>query len=381
MDAEVSSQCRFRYYKSSSYSSQEAIALYVKNGSSGTVYYTSQPVACPHEDAVLAETIESTCSSAGLEIYYCNDCNRNFTAQLPLGDHTYGQWIEDEEGNSRSCIYCGEVQYGVTITKQPKTVYGNNGDTVKTSVTASGEGLKYQWYVKNTGSTSYSRSSIKKATYSCKMSSASKDRYIRCKITDQFGNVVWTKTVRLRMKAQITEQPATKCSKVGSTAVFKVTAIGSNLTYQWQYRTSSTGSWKSASASGNKTAKLSVPSTVSRNGYYYRCKITDGAGNVVYTVAVRLYVLSIKTQPVDKTVQEGTTAKFKVAATGNGLKYQWQYRKTATGSWKSASASGNTTATLSVPGTESRNGYQYRCKITDSAGNVIYSDVVILTVE
>ena len=376
-----SSQYRFRYYKSSSYSNQKAIALYMKNGAAVAVCYTSEPTACAHEDAVLAEAVESTCISAGVEIYHCNDCERSFVKELPLGDHSFGEWVEEDGVKFRSCINCGEVQNGVLIVNQPKTVYGSNGDTVKTSVTASGDGLTYQWYVKNAGATSYTRSSIKKATYSCKMSSTSKDRYIRCKITDQYGNSVWTNTVRLRMKAQITEQPATKCGKNGDTAVFQVAAIGSNLSYQWQYRTSSSGSWKSASATGNKTEKLSVPCTVSRNGYQYRCKVTDGAGNVVYSVVVRLYVLGIKTQPVNKTVQEGSTAKFTVTATGSGLTYQWQYRTSSSGSWKNASATGNKTATLSVPGTDSRNGFQYRCKITDSAGNVIYTKIVTLTVQ
>ena len=91
--------------------------------------------------------------------------------------------------------------------------------------------------------------------------------------------------------------------------------------------------------------------------------------------------ISITTQPVGKTVAEGATAKFTVKATGTGLKYQWQYRTSSTGKWQAASATGNKTATLSVPGTAARNGFQYRCKITDGSGNVKYSNAATLTVK
>ena len=95
---------------------------------------------------------------------------------------------------------------------------------------------------------------------------------------------------------------------------------------------------------------------------------------------VTLYVLGVKTQPTNVEATLGTTAKFSVVATGNGLTYQWQYRTSSTGTWKSATATGNKTANLSVSATNSRNGYQYRCKITDADGTVIYSNAATLTV-
>lgn len=51
---------------------------------------------------------------------------------------------------------------------------------------------------------------------------------------------------------------------------------------------------------------------------------------------------------------------------------------TVTGS--SGTISGNKTATLKLPATAGRNGFRYRCKITDGYGNVIYSNIVNLTV-
>ncbi|MCQ2458716.1 MAG: hypothetical protein MJ142_08330, partial [Clostridia bacterium] len=70
-----------------------------------------------------------------------------------------------------------------------------------------------------------------------------------------------------------------------------------------------------------------------------------------------------------------------VKVTGEGLKYQWQYRKTADGTWANTTATGYNTATLTVPGTASRNGYQYRCVITDKNGKKVTSNTVTLTVQ
>ena len=181
-------------------------------------------------------------------------------------------------------------------------------------------------------------------------------------------------------KITITTQPKNTYAKSGATAKITVAATGKGLKYQWQYRTSSTGSWKNATATGNKTKTLSVPATISRHGYQYRCVITDGNGNKVNTKVVTLYVLGIKTQPANRNVTSGTVAKFTVSATGGGLKYQWQYRTSSTGSWKNTSATGSKTNTVAVPGTVSRDGYQYRCRITDAAANTVYTKTVKLNV-
>lgn len=78
---------------------------------------------------------------------------------------------------------------------------------------------------------------------------------------------------------------------------------------------------------------------------------------------------AITTQPASQTAYADTTVHFTVKADG-ATSYQWQYRTSASGSWNKSKLSGCTTATLSVTATGARNGYQYRCKITNSAGTV-----------
>ena len=65
----------------------------------------------------------------------------------------------------------------------------------------------------------------------------------------------------------VTAQPQNQTTTAGQTAKFTVTATGEGLTYQWQYRASSTAKWTNTTATGYKTATLTVPATASRNGY------------------------------------------------------------------------------------------------------------------
>ena len=300
------------------------------------------------------------------------------TVYYPRGNKTWTDSVmQDYDGTLTWAPY-----RQLKITTQPKTAYAANGSKASTKVVASGDGLTYQWYVKGAKASSYTKSSVTAATYTCKMSDKTDGRYVRCKITDKYGNVVWTKTVRLWIRElAITTQPANKTVKAGATAKFTVKVNNDNVTYQWQYRKSSSDSWKNASATGNQTKTLSVPATVSRHGYQYRCKITDGAGNTINTKIVKLYVLGIKTQPANKSVTAGTFTKFAVKATGNGLTYQWQYLTPSGSSWQNVSAASGKTATYGLTAQSRHNGYQYRCKITDSAGNVIYTSIIKLTVK
>ena len=89
----------------------------------------------------------------------------------------------------------------------------------------------------------------------------------------------------------------------------------------------------------------------------------------------------ITTQPASKTAAAGTSVKFTVAASGNGLTYQWQYRTSDTAAWKNTTATGNKTATLRVAVTAAKNGYSYRCVVSSSNGTKTNSSVAKLTVK
>ena len=106
-----SDQMRFRYYKSSSYTNQKAICLYVKDGSAGTVYYTTTTgVPCSHEDTS-TNTVDPTCNTPGLTTVTCNDCGAIVdTVEIAALGHSYGKWISDNAGkHSQTCTRCNAV--------------------------------------------------------------------------------------------------------------------------------------------------------------------------------------------------------------------------------------------------------------------------------
>lgn len=267
--------------------------------------------------------------------------------------------------------------YVLGIKTQPVNVSAILGETAAMKVVATGDNLSYQWqYLKDNGTWANTTiTGCKTDTLSIKATAARDGNQYRCVVsngTDTVTSAGATFTL-FALKAQPQDVSAT----AGETVTFQVNVSGVNLTYQWQYKTPS-GSWTNTTLSGNKTAALTVSASVGRNGYQYRCIVKCGSSSITSDGAA-LTVFGIKTQPKDVTVSVGSTTNFKVVATGDGLTYQWQV-KTTTGSWKNTTLSGNKTATLKVTASAGRNGYQYRCVITDAAGRTATSKAATLTV-
>ena len=98
-------------------------------------------------------------------------------------------------------------------------------------------------------------------------------------------------TVTIRMQGVlVTGDPEDQFCFPGKTARFTVAAEGEDLRYQWYYSANDGSTWRPATAAGNKTDTLSVPATASRDGYLYRCVVTDGSGgeDTSYHAALRL---------------------------------------------------------------------------------------------
>ena len=64
-------------------------------------------------------------------------------------------------------------------------------------------------------------------------------------------------------------------------------------------------------------------------------------------------------------------ASFTVAAEGEGLTYQWQYKSLKDGKWYNTKVDGYDTPTMRIEVTAARNGMQFRCKVTGGSVTVI----------
>lgn len=80
---------------------------------------------------------------------------------------------------------------GPKITTQPVDYTGAADSSASFTVEAVGSGLKYQWYTKDVGATSWTKPSTGTgSTYSFNLTSARDGRQVYCEITDIYGNIV-----------------------------------------------------------------------------------------------------------------------------------------------------------------------------------------------
>jgi len=262
------------------------------------------------------------------------------------------------------------------ITTQPKTSYTEYGSTAKATVKASGDGLKYTWYIKNAGASKYSKSSVTKSTYSVKMTDSTKGRSVYCVVKDKKGKTVKSSTAILRMKATVTTEPKTTYAKEGATAKLTVKAKGDGLKYTWYIKNA--GKTKYSKSSVTKST-YSVTMSDKVHGRYVYCVVTDKYGKTdkSKTVVLRQQA-TITTQPKTTSAALGETAKLTVKAKGDDLKYTW-YIKNAGGSKYSKSSV--TKSTYSVTMSEKVNGRYVYCVVTDKYGKTDKSKTVMLKLE
>ena len=189
--------------------------------------------------------------------------------------------VTDVDGFSViSEVVSASLLIGPVILTQPTDVDAAAGAAVRISTAAEGDELKYRWQYQKEGQTTWINSGLASATLptlTFKMSASYDGRKFRCKVTDADGNVEYTDIVAATLVdgPAITKQPEDVEATLGDVVYFNITATGDGLTYQWQYQASGKTNWINSSLAGNKTAKLRVKATDSRNGGKYRCVVTD----------------------------------------------------------------------------------------------------------
>ena len=340
-------------------------------------------------------------NTVGYNAFY--QCPELFTVTVAesvtnIGSRAFGYLYNDELNDMNICGISGSAAETYaesndfsfislprpTITTQPKSVTAVQGATATFSVAGSTDNppLGYQWQYKKAGETSWSYWGGKtSATASCTVGTANNGCQYRCIVNDSVG-IIKSNVVTLTMitAPTITSQPKNTAVAQGSTATFKVTASGGNLSYQWQYKKVGESSW--TNWSGKTSATVTCTAGVSNDGCQYRCVVKNAAGSVTSSIAKLTTVFNapkITTQPKDTSVVRGKTATFKVVATGEALSYQWQYKKVGESGW--TNWSGKTAATVTCTAGTSNNGCQYRCVVKNAKGSVTSSIAKLTTVD
>ena len=353
---------------------------------------TTQPVNVAVSSGKTAKvTVKATGDGLKYQWYYAKKGAKTYTKASSTTNSYSVKMSTSYNGTKAYCVvtdkYGNSVKSSTVtlckgtpakITTQPKGITVASGKTGKLTIKASGSSLKYQWYVKYKGASSFTKVGKSSKTYSFTMASKFSGAQAYCVVKDKHGIEVKSSvvTIKLAAKPKITTQPKSVTQGSGKTVKFTVKASGEGLKYQWYYAKKGSSSFKKLSGKTSATYSVKVSSSV--NGRKYYCLVTDKYDQTVKTSQATLTmktVAKITTQPKNVTVKNGKTAKVTIKAVGDGLKYTWYYLKPGATKYVKAFATG---ASYSVKMAAAWKNAKVYCVIADKYGNTVKSKVVTL---
>lgn len=311
---------------------------------------------------------------------YENGRNNTETTAYYPGDNT--TWTEDKLQNYGGKItwipYTAEQEFA--ITKQPVNGEAVLGERYCVEVKAIGEGLTYQWFFRNEGATKWSKSSVTDNTYDDVMTKARAGREVYCVITDANGEKLESDHVFLIAvpgeELAIVTQPNDASAKLGENFCVTVEAQGDELKYKWYWRQAGAENWN---VSGVKDNTYDDVMTSARHNREVYCVITDAWGNSVNSEIATItgeetVKLAITRQPESQTVKLGEMFNVTFDAEGDGLKYQWYFRKVGTEKWYTSAQKDNCYDDVM---TVARHDRELYCVVTDAWGNKVATEPIV----
>lgn len=293
--------------------------------------------------------------------------------------------MTDKYGNHvDSDIATFTVVEAFRILALPEDVQGPVGQRVTVSINAAGEGLTYQWYVRDSENDEWRVSKCKKAENSTVLTKSADGRQLYVVVTDKYGESYTSDPVTLKVTSEkqlkITQQPQDVYGTVGEQVTLKVEAEGNDLTYQWFILDEDSAEWKKSTRT---TAENSTKLNAAADGRQLYVRVTDKYGNSLDSDTVTLHVsgrpLQILTQPQSFVSGNlGQKITLKVEAQGDGLTYQWYVRDSESDSWRK---SNRTKASNTTKLNAAADGRQLYVTVTDAYGNSIDSNISTLHVE
>ena len=92
---------------------------------------------------------------------------------------------------------------------------------------------------------------------------------------------------------KIVSHPVNVTVTEGETARFSVLVKGKDVSYEWQYYSTSKNAWTAITSKdyvGKDASNLSVPATLKRDRLNYRCAVTNSEGTVYSNYATLMVV-------------------------------------------------------------------------------------------
>ncbi|MGA3284415.1 MAG: immunoglobulin domain-containing protein [Verrucomicrobiota bacterium] len=187
--------------------------------------------------------------------------------------------------SSTSTNYIQTVN-GSTIVSQPASVAVYLGSVASFSVTATGDGLTYQWQVSTNGGTTFNNVTTgtggTTANYTTDyVSSTDNGNQYHCVVSSSCGSTT-SSTATLTVLATfptITTQPQSQTAGEGTIATFSVAASGAApLSYQWQFN--------NVNIPGATNVTYTVASVIAANAGNYTVVASNSYGSATSSTAV-----------------------------------------------------------------------------------------------
>ena len=280
------------------------------------------------------------------------------------------------------------------IVEQPEDVTVTEGDpAIKLTVEIEGEYDSVQWQFSLNGR-SWSNTGLtgnKGLTLTVPSNVVYDGRQFKCVVTYAGTETVESEPATVTVEEYVVAAPKIVADPEDQTGIlgvdgyvwFEVEAEGEELTYQWQWKPASGGSWEATNLKGYDTAKLRVPVSETTDGRRYRCIVTN-EGGVAQSAGAQLTVEepSLKVLGID-VFNDGTKTYFEVEV--NHTEYvedmYWEYSANKGKTWPDTKMTGWNTFVLEVPSTATYEGRWFRCVLTDIWGNEHVTDHEILTLD
>ncbi|MBP7185932.1 MAG: hypothetical protein KBA55_04035 [Ruminococcus sp.] len=242
----------------------------------------------------------------------------------------------------------------------------------------------YQWEYSKDGGKNWIRVTKNgtSASYTTTGSATRNGWLFRCNVT--YGNMTLkSKSAAIVFKNndfEINGQPEDQIITENKNVTFAVSTNASAPSYQWEYSKDGGNSWIKVTKNGT-SASYTTTGYASRNGWLFRCNVTSGGTTKTSNAAAIIFEeqnqINILQQPEDVTISENGNVLFACEAEGKDLEYQWEYSKDKGRSWIKVTKNG-TSNFYKTAGTESRNGWLFRCQITSGTNTVTTADAKII---
>ena len=348
------------------------------SGSSQVAAPTFNPPASTYASAQ-AVTISTTTSGASMRYTVDGSTPTSTTGTLysspvSISATTTLKAIAYKSGMTDSTVTTGTYTITVcnppAITGNPANATACAGSTAGFSVTATGDGLTYQWQI-NSGGGFGNISGATSSSYTTPATVAGDNgNQYRCVVNGMCGTATSTAatlTVNAR-PTSVASGSATICSGGSTTIQAALTGTGPwNITWSDSFTQNGVAaSPATRSVSPGSTTTYTVTALTDAN-------CTAQAGDRTGSAAVTVNTApAITTQPQGQTVSAGANVTFTVTATGTApLTYQW--RKGG------ANISGATSSSYSITSTTTNDSGSYDVVVANSCGSVT-STTATLTV-